>query len=403
VQLAWSVIARRGGHYRDWLDGARALLHADHTITGGFAFGSFDMPSWTSERLRDWIGVRALRYVATPGPTASGSHGLHGPALLGSGAAQDSLRAFAAAVHAVAPGVKVLAYFHAFLVNANFGVENYQSQRLRVADGSPLAYPRSASQPRYELVVPVSGSQFAGDLERVLDRFWELGFDGIYWDEMSWSSRVWTHGDDWDRVSGEIDPRSHLLLRRKSAIPLLVQPWVRAQLAALERRGKVVVANSQPATFTMHRYSFPRFVETAITANLASTHLGSPIGLGDRLRQRDAAGIARGIQAHLEQGALYYYYAPTATLPEPNLTAYMFPVTPVRLRDGTIWAAERILTSRSGRFGWEDLSRHTPHVFDASGSEVQGHARTYEEKGVRWTEVRLDRGWTAAIVRGELR
>ena len=248
--------------------------------------------------------------------------------------------------------------------------------------------------------MPVQGSAFANDLERVRDRLWELGFDGLYWDEMSWSSRVWTHGAEWDRVSGEVDPKSHLLVRRKSAIPLLVQPWVMAQLAAIERRGKVVVANTQPSTFTIHRYDFPRFVETAITSNLAATHLGSPIGLGDRVRQRDAASIARGIQAHLEHGALYYNYAPTATLGQPNLTAYMFPTTPLRLRDGTIWAKERILTSRSGRFGWEDLSAHVTHVFDATGNEVRDRARTFEEGGVRWAEVQLDRGWTAAFVRG---
>jgi hypothetical protein len=175
-------------------------------------------------RTRDWVQVRSLRYVASPGPTASGSHGLHGPALLGSLGAQDSLGAFVAALHAAAPDVKVLAYFHAFLVNADLGIQRYEKQRLRVADGSPLSYPRSSSQPLYELVVPVPGSAFAADLERVLERFWDLGFDGIYWDEMSYSTRVWTHGPDWDGVSGEVDPRSHLLVRRKSAIRCWCSP-----------------------------------------------------------------------------------------------------------------------------------------------------------------------------------
>jgi hypothetical protein len=179
----------------------------------------------------------------------------------------------------------------------------------------------------------------------------------------------------------------------------LVQPWV-TSLAALEPRGKFVVANSQAATRTMQRFSFPRFVETAATANLALAHLGSPVGLGDRLRQRDAASIARGIHAHLERGVLYYYYAPQATLQQPNLTMYMFPFTPRRLRDGTLWGEERILTSRSGRFGWDDLSSHTAHVFDTAGKHVEGSARTAVEAGARWTDVQLESGWTAAIVRG---
>jgi hypothetical protein len=400
VALAWWVIPRPGGGYRDWLDVARTLLGVDRTIPAGFAFGSFEMPRWSPERLRDWIRVRGVKFVATPAPSSSGSHGLHGPALLGSPKAQESLRRFAAAVHAAAPDVQALAYFHSFLVNAEATVSAYEPQRLRVANGAPLAYPRQPSQARYEVVVPVPGSAFATDLERVLDLLWDLGFDGIYWDEMSYSTRAWTYGPDWDRVSGDVDPTTHLLVRRKSAVPLLVQSWVMDQVADVEERHKALVANTEPATFTMHRYGFPRFVETALTSNLLATHLGSPVGLGDRVRQRDQTSVARGVWTHLEHGVLYYYYSPAAVLTAPNVTSWMYPATPLRLRDGTIWARERILTSRSGRFGWDDLSRHEVHVFDANGAPAAAVNRTFEHDGVRWTEVDLAPGWVAAIVRG---
>ena len=94
------------------------------------------------------------------------------------------------------------------------------------------------------------------------------------------------------------------------------------------------------------------------TMSLAASQFWSPIGLGDRLRERTSTDIAARIYTHLEHGALYYYYSPAVPLAAPNLSAYMYPITPLRLRDGTILAQERILTSRSGQFGWNDRSVH---------------------------------------------
>ena len=399
VTLAWSILIRPAGGYREWLDLARAQLRTNIAIPGPFAFGTLGMSRWSEPQLQAWIDARAAMLVAVPAPSASGSHGLHGPALLASPSAQDSLRRFAATLHRSVPGVRVLAYFHAFLVNATVKMSRYEATRLRAADHSPMAYPRTPGSTRYELVVPEPGSAFAADLERVLQLFVDLGFDGVYWDEMSYSVRPWTYGGTWDRVSGDVDPSSHVLVRRKSAVPLLVQNWQLAQIARLRRDGKVIVANTQAATHTLLGAAIPRFVETGSGTRLASSHLGVPIGLGDRVEHRDDRSVAAGIHAHLEAGVLYYYYSAAARLTHPQLTRFMYPVTPTHLREGTVWGRERILTTRSGRYGWRDASEHAVHVFDAQGEEVGGSTRTYEEGGMRWTQLDLPPGATAAVVR----
>ena len=51
------------------------------------------------------------------------------------------------------------------------------------------------------------------------------------------------------------------------------------------------------------------------------------------------------------------------------LTHYMFPITPVELHEGYIIGQERIITNRSGLFGWGDSSRHEVHVFDDQGAK----------------------------------
>ncbi len=88
----------------------------------------------------------------------------------------------------------------------------------------------------------------------------------------------------------------------------------------------------------------------------------------------------------------------------PHLTSYMFPCTPVELHQGFILAEERILTNRSGVFGWGDHAPHEVHVFDQDGREIRKeelakYVKAYQMEGKSWTELRLPVGFAAAIIR----
>ena len=399
VQLAWRALACYEESYEDWLNLARAATGANFTLDGGFAFGNFTMNDWPVEQLRAWIQTRALHFLSSPAPTSSASHGQHGSALLDTPSALTSMQRFASAAHAAAPGIKVLGYFHAFINNRSSAAQLYADTRIMSVSGTPIYYPYPSRPTAFPLFAPIKGSAAASDLERVLAKLWELGFDGVYWDEMSYSDTPWTYGSTWDGASGDVDRVTHRLIRRKSGVPLLVQPWMEDRLAEMAARERVVVGNTEPVTVTLRKFHFPRFVETATSFQLLSTHLWSPIGLGDRLRERTAAEVAARVRDHLEHGVLYYFYMPYVGLAAPNLTAYMYPSTPIELHAGTILAEERILTSRPGRFGWGDGSRHEVHVFDPGGLEIPGHSRTVEADGVVWTELDLGPGQTAAVLR----
>jgi len=88
----------------------------------------------------------------------------------------------------------------------------------------------------------------------------------------------------------------------------------------------------------------------------------------------------------------------------PTLTSHMFPFTPIELHGGYLIGEERILTNRSGLFGWNDASEHEIHVFDDEGQEVERklasrYAKLIERDGKTFTELRLPEGWSAAIIR----
>nr|HPM85322.1 hypothetical protein [Candidatus Anammoximicrobium sp.] len=154
-------------------------------------------------------------------------------------------------------------------------------------------------------------------------------------------------------------------------------------------------------TRTMLQLHFPRFVETGSISRCTRAQMYSPIALGDHLTERSELDAYRVMLRALDYGCLYYWYNDLTVVPtHPHLTSYMFPATPIELGDGYLIAKERIVTNRSGLFGWGDSARPEVHVFDDQGREVPDFtAPTVVQDGMTFTELRLPEDYSAAIVR----
>jgi hypothetical protein len=78
----------------------------------------------------------------------------------------------------------------------------------------------------------------------------------------------------------------------------------------------------------------------------------------------------------------------------------MYPTTPLELHAGYVIGKERIVTKESGRFGWNDASKHTVRVFNAVGQEVKEHGmKTVTIDGKTFTDIRLAGDWSAVIIK----
>jgi hypothetical protein len=157
----------------------------------------------------------------------------------------------------------------------------------------------------------------------------------------------------------------------------------------------------------MRALHFPAFNETGSITNCVNSQLYSPIALGDHLTERSEEDAYHTMLKALDYGCVYYWYFDLTVIPKYHtLTQYMFPITPVELHEGYIIGKERIITNRSGVFGWNDNAKHEVHIFDNTGREVlldklpKGTvAKTYQKDGKTWTELRIGEDWSAAIVR----
>jgi len=105
--------------------------------------------------------------------------------------------------------------------------------------------------------------------------------------------------------------------------------------------------------------------------------------------------------AALDYGCVYHWYNDMNVIPtHHHLTRYMYPITPIELHEGYIMGRERIITKKSGLFGWGDGSAHEVHVFDDTGREVDDfEAPLVEKDGMTYTELRIAEDWSAGIVR----
>lgn len=389
--------------YFTFVNAVRRLRGVNFTLQGPFAFLRADpryTGKWSDREIREFVRFKSAYFLCSSidYPRYRG-HYAHGTAFQH---VDHSYRIkHLERLRRLVPDVVHLVYFHCFLDVRDEAAVEFAEDRLLLADGRQGNY----GQPHQRLYVPREGGKFAAAVARNVDLILDvIGADGVYWDEMEYSRYRYHYGEPWDGVSGDIDRRSFRLVRKKSSVELLSQPWRIALARAIIRRGPLV-ANGQPHTRTMAQLHFPRFVETGSISNCRRAQLFSPIALGDHLSERSEEDAYRVMRQALRFGCLYYWYNDLLVRPtHHHLTRYMYPTTPVELHEGVVLARERIVTIRSGTYSWRDSSEHEVHIFGADSVELTAAAaaqlaRSYRHDGVTYTELRLPDGFTAVIVR----
>ena len=333
------------------------------------------------------VGIAGLHHAA--GGSAHGTALRHVTNL-------DDLRQYMEKINSAAPDAESLIYFHCFISVGPDDKEKFADAIHRRPDGSHADY----RSPIYPLYIPRPGTAFAKAQDELIDMRFELGADGVYWDEMAYSAYRYDYNDAyWDGVSALIDAKTHAIKRKINNVTLTTQPWRIEAAEHIMGRGSLV-ANGQPATRTMTKLHFPRFVETGSISNLAKAQLYSPIALGDHLTERNTVDCYQNMVDALNYGALYYWYSGRIMVEKPTLTQHMFPSTPIRLGHGFMIAQERILTNTSGLFGWGDASDFEAHVYDRRGNLTTEIAvPRVERDGKAYAEVRIPEGYAVALVR----
>jgi Carbohydrate family 9 binding domain-like len=394
----WAIVPVARPDYFEFVNAARRLLDANFTIPFCFAFlrGGPLTEKWTDEQFTNFIKFKSATMVCN-NITYPMYQGHYTQGIAFQLVSHDSYKRYAERVRRLAPGTKSGVYFHCFIDAEQDAAAKFPDACVLRSDGSHADYGEAC----YGIFFPTETNAFGRAIRRNVDMILdEIKADGVYWDELEYSAYQYHFGEPWDGCSADIDAKTMKVRRLKSSVTLLSQPWRIGLIKEIMARGPFI-ANGQPHTRTIARLKFPRFCETGSISNCALAQLHSPIALGDHLTERSEADAYRNMLAALDYGCVSHWYSDMQVIPAyETLAKFMYPITPVELHEGYIIGKERILTNRSGLFGWGDRSAREVHVFDDTGREVPDFkAPTVERDGALFTELRIGEGWSAAMVR----
>ncbi|MCE5240342.1 hypothetical protein LLH23_17900 [bacterium] len=393
----WAIVPTDRPDFWDFVNACRRLRNVNFPLTQMFAFLSAkpDVEQWSDEKLVQFIRNKSANVVCAsidyPRYKGNYAHGTVFQALDLSNYARHNER-----VRRLCPEVKTQVYFHCYIDVGDESPTKYADARTLLANGEQANYGKPADR----IFLPTLDNQFGRDIGKNIDAIFDVcKADGVYWDELAYSAYKYHYGEPWDGCSGDIDPQTGKLVRKKTSVTLASQPFLVYNMKRIMARGPLM-ANGAPHTRTMADLHYQTFVETASISNCLRAVLYSPVALGDHISERKEIDAYRWMTSALDFGCLYSWYAASVWADTPTLTQHMFPTTPVELHEGFIIGQERIVTNRSGLFGWGDQSAHEVHVFNDEGREVPDFkAPTVTQDGKTYTELRIAEGWTAAIVR----
>jgi len=216
--------------------------------------------------------------------------------------------------------------------------------------------------------------------------------------------------DHFDGHSVTIDPKTKLVTRQKANVTLVALPVLKAVARKFSDAGGTLVSNGNPGPPSYWQ-------EQTITSNetgggdqipVDAMHLArtvTPLGNPEVVHcERD---VYQDVLTKLNLGALYFYYGETDHRPgghnfitRQGLVTHMFPITFERIEPGVVTGRERIVTNRSGVYGWpDDFSLHQVFFSDARGQIVPSRCTTTIDQAGARTELVFSQDESAVVAK----
>jgi hypothetical protein len=335
------------------------------------------------ERLTKYLGEANTAYVVlwdTPSPLY---HALKEPYVV-DGVAQifsegqsirrtyeENLGKAARAIRGAESGVKVLFHVHSHTCSFfdKTHLDDFRDSLITDRNGLPVR--RHGSDRRYVplyLVYPSGTNSYGDAFARYIDHVIGLGSDGLYWDEISTGAgpTKYTYSE-FDGYTADVEPQTQRIMKKKALVSLLSKDYKADLVKKLVREGKAVHANGAPDSSALDRLPITYMVETKISPGaITNLHLSTPYAY--------VWGTAS--PADFKERLLLGGVCFQPELPSSGFIADCFPLTVDRLEAGYVAGEERVITCRSGAFGWKGPLEGGPHGLWGFGGENGDQARS---------------------------
>ena len=399
----WAVVPVDKPDFWAFINAARRMLDVNFRLNIMFAFmmGPEPVYEWTDKMFKGYIKNKSANLVVQSiyGDSKSRYKGRCPYSTSFAVTSHQYYHDFSKRLKKLFPDgrVKHGIYYHCF-------IDNYDGNEKRFADARKID--RAGNHINYggrftydKLYVPTLENAFGRETSKNIDIILDqIRADGIFWDEFVTSRGKYVY-NMWDGCSADIDPETFKIARLKGHVALLSRDWRAKQVKRIMAHGPLMCSGA-PYTRALARFKYHAFCETGSITNCRRMLLWSPIGLGDHITEKTQKDAYRHMLRQMDHGCVYAWYSHRIIATHKTLTEYMYPFTPIELRSGILIGKERILTNRSGYFGWGDPSKFEVHVFDRDGFETDKiKVPTVTRDGKTYAEVRFPEGYSAAIVR----
>jgi hypothetical protein len=397
--LEWSIYILPGGSYYDFINAVRRNWNSNFTWEGPLAFPrSKKITDWnvrnvTPAFIKNYLAKYPVKLVMThlaTSPRISRKRSTIENPWIGHGTAipqftwwYNRTKALVKVMEKVAPKVKVYAYIH-----KNICTEPGFPNKYR--DSVALQNNINKQRGRF---IPTPNNSYGKALKKVYQYIVDNLNANIYMDEICLSVTRWAPYKEWDKCTVQISPSNHKVIKKLSIPNLLTKPWLENMIQYLKDHNKELLANGPPATRTLQNHHVLHFVEEGMgETGLIAAHLSTPLAWNGYTMGQPGYKL---LQNSLNFGALAITWSGI-------WSDHLFPFTPIELHSGYLIGKERIITNRSGRFGWGDNSRAEVYIYNGNGelTIIPGVKETSSGNKV-FTEIRMPSDHMAVLVRSK--
>ena len=403
--LSWSVYFVSSADYYDFINLVRRDWGSNITIEGPVYFDNYrSIAESSDEELKKLIREKNAKYIVFWEVRTKEIIPEYGKEVVAMGTGifdplfeeeMKILRKAIAKIRQVAPEVKLSLYTHSFFISPEQPDDpKFKDSWLTDKDGKrAISQYSSAICFRYQPVYPTLTNSYGKAYDKFIDFYLnDLGLDWIYWDESNGPGTLGENSltyNTWDGHTAKINLETKKIEKKCAILTLVCDAYIISVADKVRKKGGFILFNGSAPTKA--RLSLPSFTETQdLILRSYRLHLNTPLAFG--FGSPPVAELRR----RLNYGCIY---ARTFLNYKSNIVTKFYPFTPEELHSGWVKGKERIITNKSGSFGWDGVFNAKLFLFDKQGELVDSNpqVKSYKDKA----EIKVPEEGIAILERAE--
>ncbi|MCM8807471.1 MAG: hypothetical protein NC926_05940 [Candidatus Omnitrophica bacterium] len=389
-KISWSVYFIDSDDYYDFINLVRKDWGSNNiTIDGPVYFINYSsVLSMSEEELRKWIEHKKAKYIVfwevrTPEPVPEYDNRkvvAYGPGLFNPIFKDEieKMRQAVAKLKKINSGLKIAPYTHCYFIcpekpdDPTFKdswIVDKEGKRAVSQYNNQIYY-------NYQPVFPTLTNSYGKAFTKLIDFYLEdIKFDWIYWDESTGPGIIGENDrtyNTWDGYSAIINPETKKIEKKYGYLVLLCDDFIMSMYEKFKNKEGFVLFNG--AARTKKRINTLSFVETQdLILRAYETHLNTPL----------AYGFGKPSMRELVD-RLYYgtIYVRTHLDYQSDIVTKFYPITIEEIHSGWIKGKERIITAKSGEYGWDGKYKAKIYIYNEKGECINPNppVNCYENK-----------------------